>query len=376
MELLIDGLNKLLPQSWPHWLAVLLAMVVIITVIFGFAAVSFMIMTWLLRRGLARVADRLGPNRVGLGRFNPERTRQKWPLWGLLQPIADGVKMFTKEDITPTRADVWLHRIAPIAAIVPAMMVFAVIPFGGKPGLASDLVAVDLDVGLLYAVAVSSIFTIVLLVAGWAGNNKYSLLGGMRTAAQMISYEVPMVLSLIVPVIFAGTLSLNQVVEGQGGWLGLRWYALYFPMGTLAFVTYFIAALAEVNHTPFDLPEADSELVAGYHTEYSGMKFALFFMGEFVNTFLICALAATLFLGGWQGPGVQLPGAWGYLLSVFWFFAKTFGLYFVLIWIRGTWPRLRVDQLMHFAWKRLVPITLGNILVTGLVVTIINTFFR
>jgi NADH-quinone oxidoreductase subunit H len=371
MELLIQGLENLFP-SWAEWVIVLLAMLIIIIMIFAFAALSFMLMTWLLRRGIARFADRFGPNRVGLGRFNKERTRQKWPLWGLLQPIADGVKMFTKEDIIPSRADVWLHRIAPIIAVVPALMMFAVIPFGGSLE-GNDLVAVDLDVGLLYAVAVSSIFTIVLLIAGWAGNNKFSLLGGMRTAAQMISYEVPMILSLVVPVILSRTLSLNQIVESQSPWFGLRWYAFY-GTGTVAFLTYFIAALAEVNHTPFDLPEADSEIVAGFHTEYSGMKFALFYMGEFINAFLICALAATVFLGGWQGPGVQLPGVWGYLFSVFWFFIKSFGLFFLLIWIRGTWPRLRVDQLMHFAWKRLVPITLGNILVTGLVVILWNLF--
>lgn len=366
MELLIQGLEKGLGQVWPNWAIVLLAMVIVIVFFFAFGVAVFMILTWLLRRGIARIADRLGPNRVGVGGFNERRTRQRFPLWGILQPIADGVKMFTKEDIVPQNADPWLHRIAPVASLVPALLLFAVIPFG------RDLVAVDLNVGILYAVAVSSLFTLMLLVAGWASNNKYSLLGGMRTAAQMISYEVPLVLSLVVPIIFAGSLSLNRIIGGQGGWFGLRWYAFYFPLGTLAFLTYFISALAEINHTPFDLPEADSELVAGYHTEYSGMKFALFFLGEFVNSFLVCALAVILFLGGWQGPGVQLGGAWGYLFSVFWFFLKTFGLYSVLIWIRGTWPRLRVDQLMAFAWKRLVPITLGNILVTGLVVIIAN----
>jgi len=214
----------------------------------------------------------------------------------------------------------------------------------------------------------------VLLVAGWSSDNKFSLLGAMRTAAQLVSYEVPMVLSLVVPVLFAGSLSLVRIVEAQGAWLGLRWFVLYFPLGTVAFITYMIAALSEVNHTPFDLPEADSEIVAGYVTEYSGMKFALFFMGEFINQFLVCALATVLFLGGWQGPGVQLGGVLGYLFSVFWFFLKTFGLYFLLIWIRGTWPRLRVDQLMHFAWKRLVPVTLGNLLLSGLVVLVVRAF--
>jgi NADH-quinone oxidoreductase subunit H len=194
----------------------------------------------------------------------------------------------------------------------------------------------------------------------------------MRTAAKMINYEVPMVLALVVPILFTGSLSLNRIVEGQGAWLGLRWYIFYFPLGTIAFVIYFIAALAEANHTPFDLPEADSEIVAGYITEYSGMKFALFFMGEFVNQFLLCALATTIFLGGWQGPGVQLGGVLGYLFSIFWFFLKTFGLYFVLVWIRGTWPRLRIDQLMSFAWKRLVPLALGNLLLAGVAVVVVN----
>ncbi|MBN1483732.1 MAG: NADH-quinone oxidoreductase subunit NuoH [Chloroflexia bacterium] len=366
MELLIDGLNNLV--NWPEWLIVLVAMLIVITFILLFGPLVFMLMTWLLRRGIARFADRLGPNRVGLGRFNQERTRQKFPLWGLLQPVADGVKMFTKEDIIPQGADVWLHRIAPVAALVPSFMMFAVIPFG------KDLVGADLDTGLVYLLAVSSLMTLVLLVAGWASNNKYSLLGGMRTAAQMISYEIPMVLSLVVPIILVNSISLDDIIIHQGAWLGLRWHILW-PMGLVAFITYFTAALAEVNHTPFDLPEADSELVAGYHTEYSGMKFALFFMGEFINQFLICAIATIVFLGGWQGPGVQLGGVWGYLFSVFWFFAKTFALYAVLIWIRGTWPRLRIDQLMDFAWKRLVPISLGNILITGVVVIVYNTFF-
>ncbi len=368
MELLIQGLESLLGAFLPYWVIVLLAFAIVITLILLFPTLLFMLMTWLLRRGIARIADRIGPNRVGLGPFNRERTRQRWTLWGLMQPIADGIKMFTKEDIVPEKADRLLHRIAPIAAIVPSFLVFAVIPFG------KGLVATDLNVGILYVVAVSSVFTLVLLVAGWSSNNKYSLLGAMRTAAQVISYEVPMVLSLVVPVLFAGSLSLNRIVENQGAWLGLRWHIFYFPLGTLAFITYFIAALAEINHTPFDLVEADSEIVAGYVTEYSGMKFALFFMGEFLNAFLVCALATILFLGGWQGPGVQLGGAWGYLFSIFWFFLKTFALYFLLIWVRGTWPRIRVDQLMHFAWKRLVPVTLGNLLLSGLVVIVVRLF--
>jgi NADH-quinone oxidoreductase subunit H len=366
MELLIQGLNSWLGQVLPEWLVTLIGMVIVITLLLLLPPLLFMILVWLLRRGIARFADRFGPNRVGIGPFNKERTQQRFPLWGLLQSVADGVKMFTKEDITPAQGDKWLHRIAPVAAIVPTFLVFAVIPFG------KQIVGVDLNVGLLYVVAVSSIFTVVLLTAGFSSNNKFSLLGAMRTAAQMISYEVPMVLALIVPVLFAGSLSLNQIVEAQGAWLGLRWFVFYFPLGPIAFIIYFIAALAEVNHTPFDLPEADSEIVAGYVTEYSGMKFALFFMGEFLNQFLICGLAVTLFLGGWQGPGVQLGGVLGYLFSILWFFLKTFTLYFGLIWIRGTWPRLRVDQLMHFAWKRLVPVALGNMLVTGLAVVVVN----
>ncbi|KPJ51030.1 MAG: hypothetical protein AMJ38_01110 [Dehalococcoidia bacterium DG_22] len=366
MELLIQGLNDLLGQALPEWLVVLLGIAIVITFVLFFPPLVFMIMTWLLRRMLGRVADRFGANRVGIGPFNEKRTRQRWPLWGLMQPIADGVKMFTKEDIIPSKGDKWLHRIAPIAAIVPAFLVFAVIPIG------KDLVAVDLNVGVLYIVAVSSLFSLALLVAGWSSNNKYSLLGALRTAVQMISYEVPMVLSLLIPVLFAGSLQLSKIIEGQEAWLGLRWYIFYFPVGTVAFVTFFIAALSELNQTPFDLPEADSEIVAGYQTEYSGMKFALFYMGEFVNMFLTCGLATILFLGGWQGPGVQLGGVLGYLFSVFWFFFKTFGMYCLLIWIRGTWPRLRVDQLMSFAWKRLVPITLGNVLVTGLLVILVE----
>lgn len=368
MELLLQGLNSWLGQTLPDWAVTLLGIAITIILILLLPALLFMLLVWLLRRGIARFADRFGPNRVGIGPFNPERTRQRFPVWGLMQSVADAIKMFTKEDITPSGGDKWLHRIAPIAALVPTFLVFAVVPFGRQ------IVGADLNVGVLYVVAVSGLFTIVVIMAGFASNNKFSLLGAMRSAAQMLSYEIPMVLALLVPVLFAGTLSLNRIVEAQGAWFGLRWFIFYFPLGPIAFLVYFIAALAEVSHTPFDLPEADSELVAGYVTEYSGMKFALFFMAEFLNQFLICALAVTLFLGGWQGPGVQLGGVLGYLFSIFWFFLKTFILYFGLIWIRGTWPRLRVDQLMHFAWKRLVPVALGNVLVTGLAVIAVNLF--
>ena len=302
-----------------------------IAVILAVAPVIMMYLTWVERKIVARIQDRFGPTRVGR--------------YGLLQPIADGIKMLTKEDIVPDGADAALHTLAPIAVVVPALMIFAVLPFGPR------LILTDLNTGALFFLAVTSTQTLAIFMAGWASRSKFSLLGALRTVAQLMAYEVPMVLALASVVMIAGSLSTIDIVHAQTA----RWFVTT-PWGFAGFLLFLLCGLAEVNRTPFDLPEAESELVAGFHTEYSGMKFALFYMAEFLGAFGIAALGATLFLGGWLGP--ILPG-WAWMLL------KTYGLVFLMIWIRGTWPRFRIDQLMAFAWKCLLPVSLVNILAAG-----------
>lgn len=297
-----------------------------------FLPFTMMYLTWLERKIVGRLQSRYGPNRVGK--------------FGLLQPIADGIKMLMKEDVVPEGADRILHLLAPVLVVVPALLIFSVIPFG------RGLIAADLNVGVVFFLAISSLSTIAIFVAGWASRNKFSLLGAMRVAAQIISYEVPLVFSLVVVIMMAGSLSTSEIVKAQEG----LWFC-FTPWGFLGFLIFFISGIAEVNRCPFDIPEGESEIVAGFHTEYSGMKFALFYMAEFLSAFALCALAVTLFFGGWIGP--VLP-------SWVWFFIKTYALYFMLVWVRGTLPRLRVDQLMGFAWKFLFPISLVNILLTGI----------
>ncbi len=338
-----QALNAFLRGFLPGWGADLAVIVLVVTVLLLGLAALFMVQTWLERKVIARMQDRYGPNRVG-------------PL-GMLQPVADGIKMFTKEDVTPLRADRLAYNLGPILIIVPAMAVYAVIPFG------KGMVGADVNIGVLYLVAISSLATIALLAAGWGSNNKYSLLGGLRAAAQIVSYEVPMVLSMLTAVMLAGSMSMVKIVEAQGGLFGLGWYIFFVPIGPIAFLIYFTCGVAEVNRAPFDIPEAESEIVAGFHTEYSGMKFALFMMGEYIQAFAVSAIAVTLFLGGWQGP--VLP-------PYVWFGLKTFSLWFVLMWLRGTLPRLRVDQLMAFAWKFLLPVSLANIFLTGIGISIVQ----
>ncbi len=315
---------------------------IVVTVLLIVAPVMMMYMTWLERKVVARMQDRVGPNRVGA--------------FGLLQPIADMVKFLTKEDIVPAGVDGPVHLLAPILVVIPVILSFAVIQFGVGMG------AVDLNVALLYLIALGSVATIGVFMAGFGSHNKFAMIGGMRAAAQIISYEIPQVLALAVPVLRAGSISLNGIIHAQSGLFGLGWFVFYIPVGPIAFVIYLIAATAEINRVPFDLPEAESELVAGYHTEYSGMKFGLFYLAEFLNTFLISAIAASVFFGGWQGPGVaQIP-----VHGLVYFFGKTILLIIVQLWFRGTLPRIRVDQLMNFGWKRLVPLTLGMIMFTAI----------
>lgn len=327
-------IHGFLPRFLPLWAADLIMMLLTIACLIVFALITIMFINWLERKVIGRFQDRYGPNRVG-------------PL-GILQFVADAIKMFTKEDITPANADRVIFNLAPVMVVVPTFLILAVLPFG------RGMVAADLNIGFLYIVAISSLTTIAILLAGWGSRNKYSLLGGMRVVAQMISYEVPMVLSALGVIMLTGSLSLVSIVEGQSR-------VPFILLQPLGFLIYFISAIAEVNRAPFDLPEAESELIAGYHTEYSGMKYAMFLLAEYINAFIVSAIAATLFLGGWQGP--LLP-------PYVWFFLKAYAIYFVLMWLRGTLPRFRIDQLMGLAWKFLVPLAFVNLLVMGLVATL------
>ena len=310
-------------------------MIIVGAIILGFIAVSAMFLIWWERKVSAHIQTRFGPMRVG------------WH--GILQSVADVIKLLLKEDIVPTGVDRWVWWFAPFFAVVPSVMVFVCIPFGKMFGI--TLIPADLNVGILYIIAITSVCTLGIFMAGWGSNNKYSLLGAMRSAAQIISYEIPLVLSIITVIMFAGSASMQKIVEGQG-----KLWFIFQPNLAIAFLIYLIAAIAETNRVPFDIPEAESELVAGFHTEYSGMKFAMFFLGEYTNLFIVSAIAATLFLGGWQGP---------FLPPVIWFLIKTYGIITVLMWFRWTFPRVRVDQLMGFTWKVLTPISFANLAAAG-----------
>jgi NADH-quinone oxidoreductase subunit H len=318
--------------------SVILSIVPVLAVFPGLFAVT----TILERKGLARIQNRYGPNRVGP--------------FGLLQPLADGLKSLTKEDIVPGGADKAVHFFAPLLLVMTAFMEYAVLPVG------RNMIVADLDSGVAFFFAVSAAMELSIFMAGWSSRNKYSLLGAMRAVAQMISYEAPLVLSSIAVVMAAGSLSTVTIVEKQAGYSGIwpHWYVLT-PWGLAGFILFMIAATAESNRSPFDLPEGESEIIAGYFTEYSGFKFALFFLGEYLGMFAISGLGITLFLGGWSAPFSFL--AW--VPSWIWFFAKLLTLIAVFIWVRGTLPRLRMDQLMNFAWKFMLPMTLMVIFSAG-----------
>jgi NADH-quinone oxidoreductase subunit H len=306
---------------WAHWgIFAVIILAFVLLMVLGFI--------WFERRAMAIMQARLGPNRAGP--------------FGLFQSAADALKVMIKEDIVPSRADKVVHWIAPIIAFIPVMMVFAVVPFRGGALLA------DLNVGILYVVAISSVTTLGIFMAGWGSNSKYTLLGAMRQVATVVSYEIPVVLSLVGVILLTGSLSLQQIVQAQN-----VPFILVQPLG---FLLFFTGALAEINRAPFDLTEADSELVAGYLTEYSGMKFGLFFLAEYGEALVVSALVTTLFLGGWRGP--LLPD-W------LWFLVKVGAVFFVIVWIRTTVPRVRIDQLMALAWKFLFPLALINLLVTA-----------
>jgi NADH-quinone oxidoreductase subunit H len=314
--------------------------------VFALVLVTVIILVWFERKVVADMQNRLGPMRAGP--------------YGILQTVADGVKLLVKEPVVPRKVEYGLYMVAPIAALVPAILIFLVIPIG-KPFTIGDrvinLAGADLNIALLYVLAMSSIAVYAVVLAGWSSGSKYPLLGSVRASAQMISYEAAMGLALVPVVMFTGTTSLTQIVDAQGGdWLGFLgvWNIILIP----SFVIFFIAGVAETNRAPFDLVEAENEIVGGYHTEYSGFRFALFFLAEYANIFNISALTVTLFLGGWHGPDFGLPAAVAWILPIFWFMAKSFLLVFVFVWIRASLPRMRYDQLMSFGWKRLIPVSL------------------
>jgi NADH-quinone oxidoreductase subunit H len=318
------------------------------------------VLIWLMRKVIARMQKRIGPNRVG-GRY------------GLFQPIADVMKLLSKELITPAGADRWAYELAPILVVVASLLVWAVIPFA--PGL----IGVDLNIGLFYILAISSVSVVTFLLAGWGSNNKYALLGAFRAVAQLVSYEVPFILAALIPILLARTMSTVGIIEAQ-----TVPYVFVVPLAALIF---FISALAETGTTPFDLLEAESEIVAGFHIEYSGMKFAMFFLAEFLGALFMSALFTTVFLGGWNIPIINLVisvfggqpvdlaamGIAGTVIGLLVFLTKTFLIYFVFLWIRATWPRVRVDQILSLNWKILVPISLVLILVVALLDKLIPT---
>jgi NADH-quinone oxidoreductase subunit H len=319
-------------------------------VILLFCVTGFAYLTFYERRALARMQIRIGPNRAGPS--------------GWLQPVADGIKLIFKEEVIPARAYKVLFILAPMITVFPALVILAVIPWGTAItifGRTIPLYLTDINVGVLYLVAIASISVYGIVLAGWSSNNKYAMMGGIRSTAQMISYELALGLALIGPIMIAGTMSLMGIVEAQDP----VWFIVYQPIGAIVF---FIASVAEVNRAPFDMPEAEQELTAGYHAEYSGMKFALFFMAEYVKMIAISAIGATLFLGGFRGPFVdQLP-----ILGPFYLFFKILVLLFLLIWMRATFPRLRYDRLMAFGWKFLLPVALANVFLTAVVLVLIG----
>lgn len=327
------------------------SVLVIVAITVAFLTIMLIVAFTVLaeRRVLAFIQGRVGPNRVGYG--------------GVLQPFADFIKTMFKEDLVPDLSSRFVFLLAPMIAVTTAIMAIVVYPFGPTITIplinwSFPLVIARFDVALLYVLGVTSVGVYGIALAGWSSNNKYSLMGGLRSAAQMISYELALGLSLVGVVLISGTLDIYSIVEQQSGWFGMHWNILYQPLG---FLIYLISAIAETNRVPFDLPEAETELVAGFHTEYSSIKFLLFFNAEYINMITVSMLATTLFLGGWNGPGVaQFP-----LLGVFYFFAKILFFLFLYIWLRGTLPRLRFDQLMNFGWKFLMPVAIFNIILTA-----------
>jgi NADH-quinone oxidoreductase subunit H len=344
-----DWFVQLLPGPL-QWVTHQLITIVMILAVFG---LFFAFTTIAERKLLARLQNRLGPNRSGVPKFSFLPWHLKHTLFGLTQPFADAVKALTKEDIVPAAADKWLHFLAPVTVVAFSLLGFAVLPFGRL------LIPVELNAALLYFFAAGAASELAIFMAGWSSHNKYSLLAAMRALAQLISYELPLILSVVPIVLVTSTLSTQDIVLAQGFWtFGLlpHWF-VFTPWGFAGFIIFLVAALAESNRSPFDLPEAESELIAGHLTEYSGFKYALFFMAEYFGLTALSGLGVTLFLGGWQAPCAFLQ----FIPSWFWFMVKLVGMIMFFIWVRGTLLRLRIDQLTRLAWKFLVPLALLNL---------------
>ncbi len=317
----------------PGWVAIIQALIGVVAIA-TFVLLVDILLVWVERKVVARFQDRLGPNRLGP--------------FGLIQPIADVIKLVIKEDITPIGADRIIYNLAPIMALATVLLLWAVVP------LAPTIVGTDLNVGVLYIVAIGALGTLGIIMAGWASNNKYALLGAFRTVAQMVSYEVPMVIAIMVPVILAGSMGINTIVFSQSP----VWYVVVAPMAALIVL---ISAIAELGRAPFDLSEAESEIVAGFHIEYTGMKFGLFYAGELLHALTMGGIVASLFLGGWRGPGAETYP----ILGVFYFLLKSFFLYWVIMWVKYSLPRIRIDHMLNFNWKFLTPLSLVVLLVTA-----------
>ena len=328
------------PLTWGSFLTFFLMAVVLLLIILFMVTYAI----YAERKILGYMQSRIGPNRTGK--------------FGLLQTPADVLKLLIKEDVIPEKADRPLFKLAPVIAFVPSFVVLATIPYS------EHMYFADLDIGVLYYVALSGLTVIGIVLGGWASNNKYALIGGMRSAAQLVSYAIPLVISAVGVVLMSGTMNLRGIVEGQAGWF---WNWNFIPQ-ILAFVVFVISAIAELNRTPFDLPEAESELVAGYHVEYSGFRFAFFMLTEYVYMIAMSALITTLFFGGWHAPAPFLEFIPGFI----WFLLKFCGVFFFIIWLRGTMPRIRIDQLMSLGWRVLLPLSLGNIFVTVIVMEIVK----
>jgi NADH-quinone oxidoreductase subunit H len=324
----------LLGWGWADWLVTSISLLIGAAVVAIVSLTTVIILIWVERKLAARIQDRLGPNRAGP--------------YGLLQPIADVIKIFTKEISTPDGADKVVFNIAPVLAIASVLMIWAVVPF------ASTVMGSDLSVGVLYIVAVGSFGVVAIIMAGWSSNNKFALVGAIRAVAQLISYEVPMVLSLLVPTLLSGSMGVNDMVSSQ-----TVWFVLVAPLAALIF---FISSMAEVGRAPFDLLEAESEIVAGFHIEYSGMAFGWFYVGEFLHVWTVGALLGTFFLGGWRGPGAEMYP----VLGILYFYIKTFIGYFLITWIRLSVPRIRIDHMLAFNWKFLTPLALAVLIVTAI----------
>ncbi|MDX1520259.1 MAG: NADH-quinone oxidoreductase subunit NuoH [Anaerolineae bacterium] len=349
MQQLVDFIVSLNIPLVDEGVARLISHLIFASIIAVVAPASLIILTWLERKIIARIQRRIGPNRAGP--------------FGLLQGIADMVKMFTKEDITPANAERWSYNIAPGLSVFSSIMAFAVIPF--VPGF----IGADLNVGVLYLFAVGGLGVLAILMGGWSSNNKYALLGAFRVVAMLLTYEVPMVLALIMVTMTAGSMSLQEIVMAQAG---INWYIFSMPV---VFLIFFISGVAETGRSPFDLIEAESEIIAGFHTEYSGIKFGMFMIGEYVHMFALAFFSAVLFLGGWSFPGISLLPLWLQPILGFIVLNIKMALFvFIMMWFRGTLPRFRIDHLQDFAWKFLVPLSVALLIVMAIAINLVSQF--